>query len=505
MNRREFVIKSSVALTALAAPTIVPSSVFGANAPSNRINVAFIGTGRQAFGANIPQMLAVPGVQSVCVCDVDSWRLAQAQSLVNSLMAKRDGLAAYNGCAIKSDFRDLLADPNIDALMISTPDHWHVPIGLAAARAKKHFALEKPLTLNVQQGRQLADAVARSGVTNRTDSEFRSIRAQNHAVELIRNGHIGKLEKIVVVLPFDPPPVGVQPDMAVPPELNYDLWLGPTAAVPYTEKRVHDGKQVKLRPNWMRISTYAQGMIANWGAHYFDVAQWTMNTEHSGPVAVEGRGQFPVSLWNTMINFKVQYAYANGVVMTCEQTPTSTPSITYYGSSAWIKVDGYPGTMTASKPELVSLEPEPGELDFSKLSGTRTISSPPFAKAVPHLNPSKWATAPSPLRKSASSPARSKTSCAGILTRKFSKAITTQTPCWPLRSPGRHALLRSARGSHLYRHLSQVRVGGYRPIQPCRGSALRLVGKHLHHAVRHVSAQRRWFRHRHWRHGRLGR
>jgi predicted dehydrogenase len=366
MNRREFVLKSGVALTALAAPTIVPSSVFGANAPSNRINVGFIGTGRQAFGANIPQMLAVPGVQPVCVCDVDSWRLAQAQSLVNSLMAKRDGLAAYNGCAIKPDFRDVLADPDIDALMISTPDHWHVPIGIAAARAKKHFALEKPLTLSVQQGRLLADAVARSGVTNRTDSEFRSLRAQNHAVELIRNGHIGKLEKIVVVLPFDPPPVGVQPDMAVPPELNYDLWLGPTAAVPYTEKRVHDVKQVKMRPNWMRISTYAQGMIANWGAHYFDVVQWAMNTEHSGPVTVEGRGQFPVSLWNTMINFKVQYAYANGVIMTCEQTPTSTPSITYYGSSAWVKIDGYPGVMTASKPELVTLEPEPGELDFSK-------------------------------------------------------------------------------------------------------------------------------------------
>jgi predicted dehydrogenase len=153
MNRREFVVKSGCALAAVAVPTIVPSSVFGANAPSNRINVGFIGTGRQAFGANMPQMLAVPGVQPVCVCDVDSWRLAQAQSLVNSLMAKRDGLGSYNGCAIKSDFRDVLVDPDIDALMISTPDHWHVPMGLAAARAKKHFALEKPLTLSVQQGR----------------------------------------------------------------------------------------------------------------------------------------------------------------------------------------------------------------------------------------------------------------------------------------------------------------------------------------------------------------
>jgi len=168
------------------------------------------------------------------------------------------------------------------------------------------------------------------------------------------------------VFPSDPTPVATQPDMPVPPELNYDMWLGPTAAVPYTEKRVHDVKQHNLRPNWMRVSTYAQGMIANWGAHYFDVAQWAMNTEHTGPVEVEGRGEFPVSLWNTMINFKVQYRYANGTVLTCEQTPTSKPSITYFGSDAWIKLDGYPGTMTSSKPELLTLEPEPGELDFSK-------------------------------------------------------------------------------------------------------------------------------------------
>jgi hypothetical protein len=116
----------------------------------------------------------------------------------------------------------------------------------------------------------------------------------------------------------------------------------------------------------MRISTYAQGMIANWGAHYFDIAQWANNTEHTGPVEVEGRGEFPVSLWNTMINFKVRYRYANGVEMTCEQTPSSRPYITYFGSEAWIRLDNYPGTMTSSKPELLTLEPEPGELDFSK-------------------------------------------------------------------------------------------------------------------------------------------
>jgi myo-inositol 2-dehydrogenase / D-chiro-inositol 1-dehydrogenase len=346
-------------------PFFAPA-VLGKNAPSNRINVGFIGTGRRAFGNNLPEMMAVPGVQAVAVCDVDSWRMDQAQEYVNSFYAKRDGLSSHQGCRKKSDFREILSDPGIDVVMISTPDHWHVPMGISAAKAKKHFALEKPLTLSVKQGRMLSDAVRKFGVTARNDSEFRSLRVQNHAVELIRNGHIGKLEKIEITFPSDPPPVSVQSDMPVPAELDYDMWLGPTAAVPYTAKRVHDVKQFKQRPNWMRIDTYAQGMIANWGAHYFDLVQWVNNTEHSGPVEVEGHGEFPVSLWDTMINFKVQYAYANGLMVTCEQTPTSTPSISYFGRDAWIKVDGYPGKMTSDKPGLLMLEPEPGELDFSK-------------------------------------------------------------------------------------------------------------------------------------------
>ena len=366
MNRREFVAKSTCAASTLAAPAIVRASVLGANAPSNRINVGFIGTGRQAFGANMPQMMSVPGVQVVCVCDADSWRMVQAQAFVNAFYAKRDGLASYNGCATKADFREVINDPNIDALMVSTPDHWHVQIGIAAAKAGKHFAMEKPISLSVWQGRMLADAVKRYGVTARNDSEFRSLRSQNHAVELVRNGHIGNLERIEIVFPSDPTPVGVQPDMPVPPELNYDMWLGPTADVPYTQMRVHDPHQHHLRPNWMRVSTYAQGMIANWGPHYFDMAQWANNSEHTGPIEVEGHGEFPVSLWNTMINFKVQYRYANGVILTCEQTPTSTPSISYFGSEAWLKVDGYPGKMTSNKPELLTREPAPGELNFSK-------------------------------------------------------------------------------------------------------------------------------------------
>jgi myo-inositol 2-dehydrogenase / D-chiro-inositol 1-dehydrogenase len=158
----------------------------------------------------------------------------------------------------------------------------------------------------------------------------------------------------------------VQADMPIPKELNYEMWLGPAPQVPYTEKRVHQPFELTKRPNWMRIDTYAQGMIANWGAHYFDVAQWANNSEYAGPVEVEGKGEFPKSLWNTLINFKVRYRYANGVEMTCEQTPTSTPTIKYVGSEGWIFVDGYPGTLTASQPAILSAKPSENELDLSK-------------------------------------------------------------------------------------------------------------------------------------------
>ena len=250
--------------------------------------------------------------------------------------------------------------------MISTPDYWHVPMGILAAKAKKHVSCEKPLSMSVHQGRSLVDALQKYGVVNRTDSEFRSVRPQNLAVELVRNGRIGTLQKIEISFPSDPAPVPAQPDMAIPKELNYDLWLGPMPYVPYTDMRVHTPFDIHKRPNWMRVDTYAQGMIANWGAHYFDMAQWANNSEYSGPIEIEGKGEFPRSLWNSMINFEVTYRYANGVTMTCQQTPSSKPSIKYIGSEGWIFVDAYPGIVSSSNPQILTSKPQAGELDLSK-------------------------------------------------------------------------------------------------------------------------------------------
>lgn len=377
MNRRNFVKKTGFSSLVLGLPTIVPASVFGKNAPSNRITVGMIGLGRQGVSNNlqgtskmdpnrIPGLLDIPSAQVVALCDVDSWRLKNAKQIVDAHDAKGKSPGQYKGCSIYEDFRDIIARKDIDAVMISTPDFWHVPMAILAANAKKHISCEKPLSMSVHQGRLLVDAIKKSGVVNRTDSEFRSVRIQNLAVELVRNGRIGTLQRIEIQFPSDPTPVGPQIDMPVPKELNYDMWLGPMPYVPYTDMRVHTPFDVLKRPNWMRVDTYAQGMISNWGAHYFDMAQWANNSEYSGPVEVDGKGEFPKSLWNTMINFEVKYRYANGVELTCLQTPTSKPSIKYIGSDGWIFLDGFPGTMTASNLNVMNSKPSGQELDLSK-------------------------------------------------------------------------------------------------------------------------------------------
>ena len=384
MNRRNFIGKTSLAVAGLGFPTIVPASVFGKNSPSNRITVGVIGTGRQGFGQNlqgaeqkslgtkIPGLLHMADAQIVAACDVDSWRLNRAKETIEAYYAKNTDSGKYKGCAVYEDFRNIINRSDIDAVMISTPDYWHVPMAIMAAKAKKHVSCEKPLSMSVHQGRELVNALQKYAVVNRTDSEFRSVRPQNLAVELVRNGRIGQLQKIEITFPSDPTPVATQADMPVPKELNYDLWLGPMPYVPYTDMRVHTPFDILKRPNWMRVDNYAQGMIANWGAHYFDVAQWANNSEYSGPVEVEGRGEFPKSLWNTMINFMVRYRYANGVEMTCQQSPTSKPGIRYTGSEGWIFVDGYPGIVSSSNPQILNSKPGINELDLSKTLWDKT-------------------------------------------------------------------------------------------------------------------------------------
>ncbi|MBU4458949.1 MAG: Gfo/Idh/MocA family oxidoreductase [Verrucomicrobia bacterium] len=303
MKRRAFLKQAGGAAAGLGFPAIVPARVFGATAPSNRIVVGMIGVGSHGTSVNLKGFLAQPDAQVVAVCDVDSAHLANARKLVNERYGD-------SGCTATGDFRAILARPDIDAVMISTPDHWHVPISLAALRAGKDVCCEKP-TLTLAEGRAQADAVRRYGAVFQTSTEDRSVAVYHRMAELVRNGRIGRVHTVRIGLPTGPAGDGDPTPKPVPPELDYDMWLGPAPWAPYTPDRVHF--------NFRWILDYSVGMIADWGAHLFDTAQWGLDVERSGPVEIDGRGTFmSKGLFNTAREFRVEYRYANGVRMIAE-------------------------------------------------------------------------------------------------------------------------------------------------------------------------------------------
>jgi predicted dehydrogenase len=361
--RRTFLRRTATTLGAtVAAPLIIPARALGADgnvSPANRITIGMIGTGRQATYANIPGFLREADAQIVAVCDVDSWRMENARELVEAHYAKQQTSGSYKGCATFRDFRELLARRDMDAVMISTPDHWHAPMAIAAVKAGKDVCCEKPLTRSIAEGRKLSDLVTREKKVFRTDSEFRSLRAFHRAVEIVRNGKIGKLKSILASTPKDPT-LAAQPEMPVPSELDYEMWLGPAPKTPYTEKRVHPRHDAKSRPGWICVRDYAEGMMANWGAHLNDIAMWANDTDRTGPVEVEGTGKYPPreNLWNVILEFDVRFRFANGVQLTCN---TGEPLVRFEGTEGWIQVR-YPTEIEAHPESLLSWKPGPNDL-----------------------------------------------------------------------------------------------------------------------------------------------
>jgi predicted dehydrogenase len=311
--------------------------LFGNATPNSRITVGVIGVGRQTVQVNLKQFLTMPDVQVVAVCDVDAWRLANARKQVEEAYAKQATSGTYKGCTTHKNFRELLADKSIDAVFIGTPDHWHVPMSIEAIKAGKDVSCEKPLTRCIAEGRELSEVVKKHQRVFRTDSEFRSLENFHRAVELVRNGRIGKLHTIRTGVPGTDVGCPPQPDMPVPPELDYDRWQGPAPRAPYTEKRVHPPKSYD-RPGWMRHLSYSDGMVSNWGAHLNDIAQWGNNTERTGPVEVEARGTYPPadSFWNALLSFEAEYRYANGVRLYYKTTDDDKAYVRFEGSDGWI-------------------------------------------------------------------------------------------------------------------------------------------------------------------------
>jgi myo-inositol 2-dehydrogenase / D-chiro-inositol 1-dehydrogenase len=364
ITRRQFLARTALAgAAATAGPLIVPDRVLGLSgtvSPSNRITIGFIGTGRQTFHANIPAFLHETDAQCVAVCDVDAWRMDLARKKIDEHYSQETESGTWKGCAVYRDWRDVIARKDIDAVMISTPDHWHVIQAIAAIENGKHVACEKPLTRSIAEGRKLANAVAEKKAVFRTDSEYRSRRFFQRAAQLVRNGKVGKLERVITATPTDPT-LPAQPDMPVPEELDYDMWLGPAPEAPYTEKRVHTRHNVRARPGWICIRDYADGMIANWGAHLNDIALWGMDAERTGPVEIEGTGQYPPAenLWNVVQEFEVHFTYRNGVRLTCKST--DRPFVRFEGSEGWIQVNDS-GSWEAHDKELLTWTPGPGDV-----------------------------------------------------------------------------------------------------------------------------------------------
>jgi myo-inositol 2-dehydrogenase/D-chiro-inositol 1-dehydrogenase len=348
-TRRQF-LKGS---TAAGAALFIPASVFGSDVPSNRITIGMIGMGRQAYHSNIKSFLGADDVQVVAVCDVDTWRLDNAKKAVETHYAKERSTGRFKGCATYRDFRDLLDRADIDAVMISSPDHWHVPMATAAARAGKDICCEKPLTLNIAEGRVLSDTVRRYNRVFRTDSEFRSHACFQKACELVLNGRIGKVHTIRTGVPAGDVGCEPQPEMPVPEELDYDLWLGPAPYAPYTVNRVQPRKSYD-RPGWMRVPEYCEGMVTNWGAHLNDIAQWGNGTDRTGPVEVEGKGEFPRDgLWNVLLSFEIEYKYTNGVRLFYT---ISQPYVRFEGTEGWIQAN-YNDRSLKAQPESILKSP----------------------------------------------------------------------------------------------------------------------------------------------------
>lgn len=341
LSRRTF----GKTLAALATPLILPVRLFGADAPSNRLRIAQIGCGRIAREHDMPGVLKSGLADFVAVCDVDSRRAADSRVLLLEKLY-RDVRSPAPAITVHGNYRELIDRPDIDAVVISTPDHWHAEIALAAVLAGKDVYLQKPFTMTVAEGILLRDAVAKTRRILQVGSQQRSTAQFRQACEVVRSGRIGNVRSVEIGLPIDPtrPDDPVQP---VPATLAYGQWLGGTPATYYTEQRVHPQNDYG-RPGWLRNDAYCLGMITGWGSHHYDTLHWALNTEHSGPESVEATAEFPQNqIWNVHGAYRVELRYPGGVQVVVSDRHRN--GLRFVGDEGWIWVTRA-GTTTASDP-----------------------------------------------------------------------------------------------------------------------------------------------------------
>ncbi len=326
ISRRSFLKKTS-ALTAgaVAFPYIVPSSAMGNDgtiAPSNRIVMGAIGYGWQG-GNNTKDLLRKKEVQYVAVCDVDKNHLEQAKTVVNKTYKNKD-------CATYSDFRELLARKDLDAVNIALPDHWHSIPAIMAAKAGLHIHGEKPLSHTLSEGRAICDAVKRYGVTWQTGSWQRSVGNFHRACELVRNGRIGKVAYVEVGLGSGHSDYEKTRDKQAPEsppaELDYDFWVGPAPWAPYCPARVHK--------NWRWVMDNGGGRLMDWIGHHVDIAHWGLGYDRTGPFEVDGWGKYPTEgVWDSPTEYEFRCKYFTEVEIVV--------SSSFEGGAKWFGPDGW--------------------------------------------------------------------------------------------------------------------------------------------------------------------
>ncbi|CAH1001752.1 Inositol 2-dehydrogenase/D-chiro-inositol 3-dehydrogenase [Neolewinella maritima] len=351
MNRRSLLKRSLAGAACAVFPTIVPAHVLRSEtAPSNKLNIAQIGFGRIAKGHDLPETMKNDVARVIAVCDVDSKRKELGKAFIEDYYRQHSGSDQLVDVQMYDDYRELLADSDIDGVIVSTPDHWHAQPAIEAALAGKDVYLQKPTSLTVEEGRMMSDIVHRTGIVFQLGSQQRSTDPWpqfRQTCELVRNGRIGTVTRVEIGLPSDPAGGNATP-MDIPPNLNYEMWLGSTPYVPYTVDRVHPQDDFS-RPGWLRCEQFGAGMITGWGVHHIDIAHWGMGTEYTGPVEVEATAKFPTEgLWTVHGDYHVTAKYANGVEM---QIDTKFPNgINFIGSKGNIFVSRGSGAVTASDP-----------------------------------------------------------------------------------------------------------------------------------------------------------
>jgi predicted dehydrogenase len=334
--RRHF-LKTAFAGSAglIALPAIFPGSLFAADSPNKRVQVAQIGCGRMGL-ADLDDVLKVSLARVVAVCDLDTKRSAEGKRRIEQFYKKKGETNVE--VKVYSDYRELLADSSIDAVQVSVPDHWHGLLASEAAIAGKHIYCQKPLTYNISESIALCAAVKAKKVILQTGSQQRSenpFSAFRPASEAVLNGRLGKLKTISIGIGVDKPKGVPFTPMPVPPNFNYERWLGPAPQQDYNEFRGHPQNSFTDRPGWITTEDFGLGMITNWGAHHIDIAHWAMGQQLGGPSRIEARTEFMKNdVWTVHEGYHIEMLYPNDVKVILDDKFEN--GLKFEGEEGWI-------------------------------------------------------------------------------------------------------------------------------------------------------------------------